>query len=133
MWGSISIIRAETQARFLPEEVPVSDGEPMKERRHSEVSRRAVIRRSEISIGECKRQEISGDAVRRLLSRALSTAENLFRSFVLERPLLIISTALRSEHLSQGRSRISDRRLGCFFFPRSLPRFRRVTLILAPG
>lgn len=29
MRGSISIIRAETQAGFLPEEAPVSDGEPI--------------------------------------------------------------------------------------------------------
>jgi len=37
MWESISIIRAETQTGFLPEEAPVSDGEPMKEAGRSPV------------------------------------------------------------------------------------------------
>jgi hypothetical protein len=58
MWESISIIRTETQTGFLPEEAPVSDGEPMKEAG----TRRSPVgpSRAEISIGDRKRQKISG-------------------------------------------------------------------------
>lgn len=98
----ISIIQAEPRSGFLGSS-KLDVRWPAYEEAGRDLPRR--VSRVEISIGVRKRQKISQDP-----SRALSTAaENLFRSFVLGRPLVIISTRRASSTCQPAARRMYPR------------------------